>query len=182
MSNPNNPHSTWFGRLLAKRDAPAGAAPAAPRARRDKWRSAPSGAIAKPRSLHILILDDEPQVAAALKRLLHRHQVVIAHTGDAARAALAEGRFDVIVSDVMMPEPSGIDVYLGLAAEGSPLIERFIFVTGGVQGQKAHKFLEEIPNPRLEKPVDALELDLAIARILHGPEKAEEDEESAGAG
>jgi two-component system NtrC family sensor kinase len=76
----------------------------------------------------------------------------------------------------MMPEPSGIDVYLELAARGSELVERFIFVTGGVHGQKAEKFLAAIPNPRLEKPVDALELDLAIARVLNGAE-----EDSAGA-
>jgi CheY-like chemotaxis protein len=171
MRSPNNLGSTWLGRLLAKRGAGSSATPGARAKRGRKRRSTHSGPIAKPRTLHILILDDEPQVAAALKRLLHRHQVIIANTGAAARALLAEVDFDVIVSDVMMPEPSGIDVYLELAARGSPLVERFIFVTGGVQGQKAHKFLAAISNPRLEKPVDALELDLAIARILHGSEE-----------
>lgn len=141
-----------------------------------KRRSSHSGPIEKPRVLDILIIDDEPQVAAALKRLLHRHRVVVVNTGIEARSALADGTFDVIVSDVMMPEPSGIDVYLELTARGSELVERFIFVTGGVHGQKAQKFLAAIPNPRLEKPVDALDLDLAIARVLNGSE-----EDSAGA-
>lgn len=170
MRSPNNPVSAWFGRLLPKR----GSAPKPPavRVRRGRQRrSTLSGPIEKPRVLDILILDDEPQVAAALKRLLHRHRVAIVHSGVDARSALAERTFDVIVSDVMMPEPSGIDVYLELAARGSELVERFIFVTGGVHGQKAQKFLAAIENPRLEKPVDALELDLAIARVLHGAEE-----------
>jgi CheY-like chemotaxis protein len=174
MRNPNNLVSALFGRLLAKRGGDL-KAPAVRVRRPRKRRSAHSGPIAKPRVLDILIVDDEPQVAAALKRLLHRHKVVVANTGLDARRALEEAAFDVIVSDVMMPEPSGIDVYLELAAHGSDVIERFIFVTGGVHGQKALKFLAAIPNPRLEKPVDALELDLAIARVLHGAE-----EDSAG--
>lgn len=174
MRNPNNLVSTWFGRLLPKRGSDA--KPPALRVKRSrKRRSAHSGPIEKPRVLDILIIDDEPQVAAALKRLLHRHKVVVANTGLEARRALAEAAFDVVVSDVMMPEPSGIDVYLELAARDSDVIERFIFVTGGVHGQKAQKFLAAIANPRLEKPVDALELDLAIARVLHGAE-----EDSAG--
>jgi CheY-like chemotaxis protein len=169
MRSPNNLVSAWVGRLLPKRGS--NPKPPAVRVQRQrKRRSTLSGPIEKPRVLDILIIDDEPQVAAALKRLLHRHRVEIANTGGEARRMLASSAFDVIVSDVMMPEPSGIDVYLELAAHGSALIERFIFVTGGVHGQKAHKFLAAIPNPRLEKPVDALELDLAIATVLHGAE------------
>jgi CheY-like chemotaxis protein len=179
MRDPNKLVARWFGRLLTGRPCAAGLAPAAirPKKRGRRRRSPLSGPIEKLRTLRILIVDDEPQVAAALKRLLHRHDVVIANSGSDARRALASAEFDVIVSDVMMPEPSGIDVYLELAAQGSPVVERFIFVTGGVHGQKAQKFLAAIPNPRLEKPVDALELDLAIARVVHGTE-----EESAGAG
>jgi CheY-like chemotaxis protein len=175
MRSPNNLMSDWLGRLMPKRRA--GPKPSTVRVKRpSKRRSSHSGPIEKPRVLDILIIDDEPQVAAALKRLLHRHRVAIVNTGSEARRALSDGLFDVIVSDVMMPEPSGIDVYLELAARGSELVERFIFVTGGVHGQKAEKFLAAIPNPRLEKPVDALELDLAIARVLNGAE-----EDSAGA-
>jgi CheY-like chemotaxis protein len=175
MRSPNNLVSDWLGRLMPKRRG--GSKPSTVRVKRpSKRRTSHSGPIEKPRVLDILIIDDEPQVAAALKRLLHRHRVAIVNTGLEARRALSDAAFDVIVSDVMMPEPSGIDVYLELLARGSELVERFIFVTGGVQGQKAQKFLAAIQNPRLEKPVDALELDLAIARVLNG---AEEDSASA---
>jgi two-component system NtrC family sensor kinase len=135
-----------------------------------KRKPAQSGMVERPCSARVLIIDDEPQVAAALKRLLRRHEVTIACSGSEAKEHLTKSTFDVIVSDVMMPEPSGIDLYMELSAQGSPMTSRFIFVTGGVQGAKAQRFLLSIGNPRLDKPVDALELEHAIARVLNGAE------------
>jgi CheY-like chemotaxis protein len=109
--------------------------------------------------------------------MLRRHEVTLAGSGAEAKERLAHKTFDVVVSDVMMPDFSGIDLYMELAAQGSPLVARFIFVTGGVQGTKAQKFLASIDNPRLDKPVDALELEHAIAHVLNGNEAG-----SAGAG
>jgi CheY-like chemotaxis protein len=57
--------------------------------------------------------------------------VTIAHTGTQALGLLRSQSFDVVVSDVMMPRASGLDVYDLLACEGSPLVQRFVFVTGG---------------------------------------------------
>ena len=159
----------WLLGLLAaaKGQSPRKPAPAAKSKRR---RSATSGWVERPRPAQILVIDDEPQVAAGLKRLLRRHDVTLAHSGDAAKQLVAERDFDVIISDVMMPDFSGIDLYLELRAQGSSLTARFIFVTGGVHGTKAPRFLASVPNQRLDKPVDALELEQAIARIVNGAE------------
>lgn len=135
-----------------------------------KRRAATSGWVERPRAAQILLIDDEPQVAAGMKRTLRRHHVTLAHSGEEARQLVADRPFEVIISDVMMPDFSGIDLYLELRAKGSPLTARFIFVTGGVHGTKAPRFLASVPNQRLDKPVDALELEQAIARILHGAE------------
>jgi CheY-like chemotaxis protein len=153
----------------AKSQAPS-APPASGSKAARKRRTATSGWVERPRAAQILVIDDEPQVAAGLKRMLRRHDVTIAHSGADAKALVASQPFDVIISDVMMPEPSGIDLYLDLRAQESPLTGRFIFVTGGVHGAKAHKFLGSIPNQRLDKPVDALELEHAIAQVLNGSE------------
>lgn len=126
--------------------------------------------VERPRCIRILVIDDEPQVAAALKRLLRRHEVVTAASGSEAATLIERSEFEVIISDVMMPEPSGIDLYLTLSARNSDLVSRFIFVTGGVEGTKAQRFLASIPNQRLDKPVDAFELEQAIARVVHGTE------------
>lgn len=177
MRSGNKLGSGWIGSLFGGRKKKREGSPSRPSKRPLRRQTALSGRVEKPRAARILVIDDEPQVAAALKRLLHRHDVITAHSGSEARTLIAQHTFDVVVSDVMMPEPAGIDVYQELAAQGSPLTARFIFVTGGVHGSKAQRFLASIANPRLDKPVDALELELAIARAMN-----RDDEENVGAG
>ena len=133
-------------------------------------RSAPSGPVPRPRLARVLIIDDEPQVAIGIRRLLYRHEVAIANTGSQALALLRTQSFDVVVSDVMMPEPAGLDIYELLAYEGSPLVKRFVFVTGGHWGQRARDFLARVPNQRLDKPVDPEALERAVARVVNEQE------------
>lgn len=162
----------WLIGLLAgaKSQPPASSRSLAGSKAQRKRRTATSGWVERPRAAQILVIDDEPQVAAGLKRMLRRHDVTIVHSGAEARAHVAAHPVDVIISDVMMPDFSGIDLYLELRDQDSPLVGRFIFVTGGVHGAKAQKFLANIPNQRLDKPVDALELEQAIAHVLNGAE------------
>ena len=164
------PGTGWLVGLLAAAKKPSARPSSAPASKGKKRRNATSGWVERPRAAQILVIDDEPQVAAGLKRTLRRHRVTLAHSGAEAKRLVAEQTFDVIISDVMMPDFSGLDLYLELSAQESPLTARFIFVTGGVHGSKAQRFLANVPNQRLDKPVDALELEHAIARILNGPE------------
>ncbi len=165
----------WLLSLLAGPGAGGSGKPARSRKKARRRKPAQSGMMERPCSARVLVIDDERQVAAALKRMLRRHDVTIAGSGDEAKELLANKPFDVVVSDVMMPDFSGIDLYMELAAHDSPLVARFIFVTGGVHGSKAHKFLAGISNPRLDKPVDALELEHAIAQVLNGHEAGSAD-------
>jgi CheY-like chemotaxis protein len=97
---------------------------------------------------------------------LRRHHVVIVTTGSEALALLRRERFDVVISDVMMPQPAGLDAYEQLAREGSELVGRFVFVTAGAYGVRERAFLAKVPNQRLGKPVDPIELDRAIALVI----------------
>jgi DNA-binding response OmpR family regulator len=115
---------------------------------------APSGRVRTRASASILIIDDDPLVATELKRILRHHRVAISHAGEAALAKLRAHDFDIVVSDVMMPHPSGIDAYRALCREGSPIVARFIFVTGGGHDADAQRFLSEAHSPCLPKPVD----------------------------
>ena len=57
----------------------------------------------------VLLVDDEPNVAQALTRKLHREpfEFLIAHSGDAALELLEKHPVDVVVSDEQMPGMSG---------------------------------------------------------------------------
>ena len=60
----------------------------------------------------VLIVDDEPYVAASIARVLRRagFEVVTASGGEQARQCLATGPFHVVFADINMPGLSGIDV------------------------------------------------------------------------
>jgi two-component system, cell cycle sensor histidine kinase and response regulator CckA len=104
----------------------------------------------------ILVVDDEPIVGGSIRRTLVReHEVVVVTSGKEAMTLLEQGElFDLILSDVMMPEMSGIELYRQLLRIRPKCAERMIFLTGGAFTQGARKFLDSVPNPRLEKPFD----------------------------
>ena len=70
-----------------------------------------------PRSIpaRVLIVDDEPLVARAIRRNLGGHEVQIASSGREALALLDAGkRYDLVLCDLMMPDVSGMDVYTAI--------------------------------------------------------------------
>jgi EAL domain-containing protein (putative c-di-GMP-specific phosphodiesterase class I) len=60
----------------------------------------------------VLIVDDDPIVGRSLKRVLElgAHEVTVATSGGEAADALMKRTFDVVLSDIHMPEMSGIDL------------------------------------------------------------------------
>ena len=61
----------------------------------------------------ILIVDDEPGILSALRRLLHatRYQVLTAEGGATALEILASREVDLIISDMRMPGMSGTELF-----------------------------------------------------------------------
>jgi two-component system, NtrC family, response regulator PilR len=60
----------------------------------------------------VLVVDDEPSMRQMLSIALRRegYQVSTAGDGEAALAALAAGQLDLLITDVRMPEMSGVDL------------------------------------------------------------------------
>jgi PAS domain S-box-containing protein len=130
--------------------------PTAKRTTRDQPPLAALGAPAA--GLRILVVDDEPILLQAFQRALGRdHDVKVTTRASEALTWIRAGeRFDAIVSDLMMPEMTGMDLYAHLAEAG--LADRMIFMTGGAFTTAAREFLDRVPNPRLEKPFDRAQL------------------------
>jgi len=63
--------------------------------------------------LRILVVDDDPAVAASLEEFLSREGCRVRTAGDGARAValLEEGTFDLVLSDVVMPNMDGYDLF-----------------------------------------------------------------------
>jgi signal transduction histidine kinase/CheY-like chemotaxis protein len=114
----------------------------------------------------VLVVDDEKIFASSLRRLLSReHDVSVCHDGKEALDRLRAGeRFDAIISDLMMPNVSGIELYTQLAELAVGQAERMIFVTGGAT--HTAEFLAQITNPCFDKPCDLGALRAAIRRLV----------------
>jgi len=79
----------------------------------------------------ILVVDDEPSLCATIERILSRDHDVTAITSAKQALKLIEGgeRFDAILSDLMMPEMTGPELY-GKIGEAFPdQAARMIFMT-----------------------------------------------------
>ena len=100
----------------------------------------------------ILVADDEPPVARALKRALSGHDVVLVSNGRAALDAWEKAPFDMMFCDVMMPGLMGMDIYEALEKSGEGYHERIVFMSGGAFTPEAQSFLQKVPNTSIEKP------------------------------
>jgi signal transduction histidine kinase len=93
-------HGATFSVVLATVDAPTD----------DDGASTRSQAAA--RSLRLLIVEDHEATKSVLARLLRRggHQVTTASSIAEARAAFAAAEFDTVISDLGLPDGSGLDL------------------------------------------------------------------------
>jgi signal transduction histidine kinase len=112
------------------------------------------------RRASVLVVDDDPQVLLCIRRILDAEHALTTTTSafDALRRIREGERFDALISDLMMPELSGMALY-GKVKEVAPaLAANTVFITGGAFTPPARTFLDTVENARLEKPFAAREL------------------------
>ncbi len=102
----------------------------------------------------VLLIDDEAHLGITLRLgLREQAEVVAVQSGtDAVSMLLADDGYDLILCDVMMPDITGMDVYDQVCTARPALRSRFVFMTGGAVTERARKFLEQVPDRRLDKP------------------------------
>jgi two-component system, cell cycle sensor histidine kinase and response regulator CckA len=124
------------------------------------------------RRANLLVIDDEPLIAAALKRALREHEVEVAGSGRAAIELLMarKGAFDLVFCDLMMPDLTGMDVYEWSQANLPGIQPRFVFMTGGIFTPRAQRFLESVRlrNRSIQKPFDLGEIRRYVRQRLSG--------------
>jgi len=118
--------------------------------------------------LRVLLVDDEPAVLQAYALILTRHGVTVdtASSGKEAASRVKAGSYDVIVSDISMPEMTGIELLEAVRAHD--LEVPVILMTGEPSLESAVRAVEYGAFRYLAKPVDGQELwDTAVraARI-----------------
>ncbi len=115
----------------------------------------------------VLVVDDEASVGLVIRRVLHAHDVTVVTSAQAALDVLATGKkFDVVLSDLMMPGMSGIELYRSIVRVYPKMASHVVFVTGGAFTQEASTFLDEVTNERVAKPFDAAQLRSLIDKLI----------------
>src|SRR5579871_2594559 len=79
---------------------------------------------------HLLIVDDERSICELLEISFRKegHKVDVATSGEAAKKKLATQMFDIVVSDICMPDMDGVDL-LRYCKEVAPTTV-FMLITG----------------------------------------------------
>jgi signal transduction histidine kinase len=102
----------------------------------------------------VLIVEDEPALAAAVSEALTDAGFVVDRAGDGEEALrrVHSKSYDLIVCDLKMPKIDGIRFYQRLVAEEPDAARRVMFVTGDVAGTEAETFLQDSGCRWLAKP------------------------------
>ncbi len=140
--------------------------PAARREERPATPAAPvDGSVAPVRvPRRVLVVDDEPALVSVLERGLTRlgHHVTTARDGEAALTLIEETPFDVVLSDLMMPNLSGV-AFAALLAERRPALRKcLVIMTGGAVTPEDAAFLAREDTLVIEKPVRLAQLAATI--------------------
>jgi PAS domain S-box-containing protein len=123
----------------------------------------------------VLVVDDEPAIGLAIRRVLARHDVTTVTTAQDALDLFTAGKdFDVVLSDLMMPGMSGMELYRQLLKTHPKIARRVVFLTGGAFTPEAKEFLDRVDNDRMDKPFDVFKLREMVqkfARVRDCPER-----------
>jgi DNA-binding response OmpR family regulator len=116
--------------------------------------------------LRCLVADDEPQIGSLLRDALvqYGYSADIVADGDAASRKLAERNYSLLISDVMMPHKTGVELVRELRGRGSdlPIVLMSSFLSD--EALQACSKLTHIAF--LQKPFSLADLRRAIERAI----------------
>lgn len=119
--------------------------------------------------VRILLVDDEPLLLKSYARYLERgweHEVTSALGGAEALALLEDKEpFDLVFCDLSMSDVGGVEVHRTICEHHPELMDRFVFLTGGMLDEVTEDYVRGAGVPILSKPVRRNAFDKAIAAI-----------------
>ena len=117
----------------------------------------------------ILLIEDEPSVAAFLRTALERRGYAIVASPSAAEGLqlLASGDFHGVISDFRTPGGiTGADVHDWICRHRPELAARIIFITGDTASDETLALLSQAGMPCVEKPFRVHQLMAAVEKTM----------------
>ena len=135
----------------------------------------PADAAEPMAALRVLAVDDNAVNLIVLEQLLASlgHQVVKAASGAEALAALATMRFDLMLTDIQMPEMTGTELLWRLRGEPGPNQSvPVVALTADVTSGGRQRYLDQGFTDHAAKPIQLEDVLDAMARALDAPPPA----------
>ena len=103
----------------------------------------------------VLVVDDDPAICRTVKRVLGTDHHVTAFTNaQEALKEVADGSYDLVLCDLMMPVMTGLEFYARLQQLSREHADRVVFLSGGALSLEARALAERMPGRFVEKPFD----------------------------
>ena len=121
-----------------------------------------------PRKRHVLIVDDNTQLAWFFQEILKLHGYDSTALADGAAAVkfVTTQHTDAVICDLQMPQLEGDLFYATVERTQPALARRFIFITGVADDARFQKFVSTVDAPVLRKPVAVETLLAELERVL----------------
>ena len=118
----------------------------------------------------VLVVDDEPEIAALLKERLSADGLTVAtaSSGRRALATIEAGGVDAVVSDLRMPDMDGAALAMEIRRRWPELAGRILLITGDALGADPDGRLGARGLPIFEKPLDLTALSSELRRRMKG--------------
>ena len=126
------------------------------------------GRPSKIRPCRVLVVDDEPDIVQLLSDILEKdgHDVSRAESVATAMAQLEGDPFDVIISDLRLPDSGGFGIFEPLQDKRPDLLARTAFMTGDTMNARVRTFLENAGRPYMEKPITPDDVRKLMVRLI----------------
>jgi two-component system, NtrC family, sensor kinase len=111
----------------------------------------------------LLLVDADPALAKAMRRVLSGHKVEMAATGLEALALCGERDFDLVLYDVAVLDLPPIDMHRRLRERGDGAERRLVFTSAGALVPEVAAYMSEAGILCLDKPFAPAEIDLLLA-------------------
>ena len=125
--------------------------------------------VAKPATLPVLLIEDEPGVMAYVRATLERsgYSVVCTESGAEGLRLLESREFLGVVSDMRTPGGvNGADVHAWVARYRPQLAPRIVFITGDIANEETVATLRQTGAPCVEKPFRVQQFIDVIAKTM----------------
>lgn len=129
----------------------------------------PMEADVRVQRLHLLVVDAEPRAREAMaRRFSHmRYDVILADSAENALAKLASYRFDVVLVDLGLAQPDGVETIRRLRVSGLLHGASVLSIAPHGEDALALRALEAGADDHVVKPFDFDVVDLRLRHVVH---------------